>query len=95
MGFHGVRPRSLWVVIAPSPGEIRGRVLRVKGWGNTTTICVPSFEVIEEAVHRDGGWPFFTWVLYAKTGNFPTKILTIFLNVLSYKFFQSRSNLSF
>ena len=27
LGFHGVRPRSLWVLIARNPGEIRGRVL--------------------------------------------------------------------
>ena len=30
LDFHGVRPRSLWVLIARNPGEIRGRVFRVK-----------------------------------------------------------------
>ena len=30
LGFHGVRPSSLWVLIARNPGEIRGRVVQVK-----------------------------------------------------------------
>ena len=30
LGFHGVRPRLLWVLIARNPGEIRGRMFRMK-----------------------------------------------------------------
>ena len=55
MRFHGVRPLSLWVLIALSPGEIRGRVLKVKSYGSTTTICVSCFKVIERAVQHDEG----------------------------------------
>ena len=69
MRFHGVRPLSLWVLIALSPGEIRGRVLKVKSYGSTTTICVSCFKVIERAVQHDegGGGPILGCPISGKT----------------------------
>ena len=59
-------------------------------------MCVPSFKVIDEVVHRDGGGgPICLRLISAETRNFITKILTKFLSVLSCKFHQSRSTLSF
>ena len=81
MGFHGVLPRSLWVLIAPNPGEIRSLMLRVKSWVTTAAICAPNFKVIEELVYLDGEWPFLHRVNFAKTCTFLTESLTKFVGV--------------
>ena len=71
-------------------------MFRTKSKCSTTTRCVPSFEVVEWVVHPDGGvGPILHEAIFAKNCNFQTRILMKFLSVLSYKFHQSRLNLSF
>ena len=54
-----------------------------------------SFRVIGQVLLKKGVVFFGDALFLVKLGNFPTKILINFLRVLSFKFHQSRSNLSF
>ena len=94
LGIHGVRPRSLWVLIPRNPGEIQCRVIRVKSCVSTSTVYMLCFVVIEWVLLKKGVL-FFGDALVLVKLLFPTKILIKFLSVLNYKFYQWRSNLSF
>ena len=96
MGFRGVRLSSLWVLIARNPGEIQGRVWKWKVRVAPPLFVCQVWRLLNEWFTRTGGaGPILHEAIFAERCNFQTRILIKFLSVLSFKFHQSRSNLSF